>query len=54
MSDNELISLAQSIVQGQITLGNVLSEYGYDIAEMVHNYTITRPFQVVKWVRRIR
>lgn len=54
MSTNQIIELAKEVVNHTNTLGRIVEQYGYDIAELVHNETNNRSWQVVTWVRRIR
>lgn len=54
MSESILSDIACKVVRGIITLGQVHTLLGVDVAIKVHNLTITRPFQRVGWVRRVR
>lgn len=54
MSESIACEIARDIVDGKMTLGTVVSLFGYSIAEQVYKFTVTRPFQPVKWIRHIR
>lgn len=54
MSQQTINKLAEYEIRGKITLAFILENLGYEIAERVYNATIERPFQIVKWTRRIR
>lgn len=49
-----IIALAKEVTNNRIALSTIASLYGYDTAVLVHDETITRSWQVVTWVRRIR
>lgn len=47
------VRLAREVVDGK-PLADVRKQYGEEVAVQVHNETVTRSWQVVRWVRRIR
>ena len=53
MSNDICMSLAIRVIDGY-PLSEVRRIYGTDAAVKVNALTVTRPWQVVKWVRRIR
>jgi hypothetical protein len=51
--EQKTLRLAREVVDGK-PLSHVREQYGETVAAQVHNETVTRSWQVVKWTRRVR
>jgi hypothetical protein len=53
MAQEILVTIARRVVDGY-PLGRVYAALGADVAQQVHELTISRPWQRARWVRRVR